>query len=357
MAIAAVIHLIFETVIHLLSNKEKTPPSTSFLANFKMDNCSQVANVSSFFSTVSLLSWICAQMPQIFTNYKTKSAEGISPLFLLLWFMGDFLSFTSCLLNDVVLKFQVYLSLFFICNDLTLCYQYYYYNSVYPRKNLETISSSTEPEEPVLSEGVSKIADVHSSTNHIHIRGHTNHDTETLSLSQSEGSESSSFGSTGRTKKAGFSSMAAVGTFINAGVANAMAIPKDGEVTTLSKESLGLFLAWCCTAVYVSSRCPQLYKNYKRKSVDGISPLLFGSALIGNLTYTLSILTSCDFVEDSNKTQFFWRQLPYILGSSGTVVFDIAYFYQRYLYRDYRLGGPVMLESWESIESRGEQWD
>jgi len=151
--------------------------------------------------------------------------------------------------------------------------------------------------------------------------------------------------------------MAAVGTFINAGVANAMAIPKDGEVTTLSKESLGLFLAWCCTAVYVSSRCPQLYKNYKRKSVDGISPLLFGSALIGNLTYTLSILTSCEFVEDSNKTQFFWRQLPYILGSSGTVVFDIAYFYQRYLYRDYRLGGPVMLESWESIESRGEQWD
>lgn len=294
-------------------------------------------------------------MPQIYTNYKTKSAEGISPLFLLLWFMGDFLSFSSCLLNDVALKFQIYLSLFFICNDLTLCYQYYYYNSVYPRKNLQEIQAATVAKaEP--SEGVTSIAFVHSPPTNIHIRSHPAHNTETLSLSQSEGSESSSFGSAGRTTKPGFAALVAAGTLVNARVAKAMAIQSD-EVTAFSTEAWGLFLAWCCTAVYVSSRCPQLYKNYKRKSVEGISPLLFGSALVGNLTYTISILTSCEFLEDSNKAQFFWRQLPYILGSSGTVVFDVAYFYQRYIYRDSRRSGPVMLEAWESIESRGEQWD
>lgn len=318
-----------------------------------MSTCS-AASLSDFFSTLSLLSWICAQMPQIIANYKTKSAEGISPLFLLLWFMGDFLSFSSCLLNDVVLKFQVYLSLFFLCNDFMLCYQYYYYNSVYPRKKLEVQAAAVSEDEP--SEGVIKTAIVHSPTS-IHIRNHPGENSETMGLSQSEGSESSSFGSMGRTKKPGMMALAAVGAFVNSGVAKAMAIHATDEGAAFSKASLGLFLAWCCTAVYVSSRCPQLYKNYKRKSVEGISPLLFGSALVGNLTYTISILTSCDFLEDPNRTQFFWRQLPYILGSSGTVVFDVAYFYQRYIYRDSRRSGPVMLEPWDSIESREEQWD
>lgn len=287
-------------------------------------------------------------MPQIYTNYKTKSAEGISPLFLLLWFMGDFLSFTSCLLNDVVLKFQVYLSLFFICNDITLCYQYYYYNSVYPRKHPEEVTASKILD----STGVSHIAAIHSPTNSVHIRTHGDI-SETMNLSQSEGSEPSSFGSVKQISTPGFKAGASA-VLMNAGLANGMALLATSDAQIMSSESVGLFLAWCCTAVYVSSRCPQLYRNYQRKSVDGISPLLFGSALVGNLTYTLSILTSCEFLFDSNKTEFFWRQLPYILGSSGTVVFDIGYFYQRYIYREAGRNSTVMgLSSWESNE---ESW-
>ena len=81
-----------------------------------------------------------------------------------------------------------------------------------------------------------------------------------------------------------------------------------------------------CTLVYCLSRCPQLYKNYKRKSVDGISPLLFASALMGNLTYTLSILTSCEFAFGSNRQDFILKELPYILGSAGTIVLILAIF-------------------------------
>lgn len=322
-----------------------------------MSSCSLASAISSFFSTVSLVSWICAQMPQIYTNYTTKSAEGISPLFLLLWFMGDFLSFTSCLLNDVVLPFQVYLSLFFICNDLALCYQYYYYNSVYPRKHMHKLASGG-PVDDIDAHGVSHIADVHSQANAIHIRPKAGEVSESMSLSPSEESASSSFGSIGQTKRPGVTKVAAVSAFVHSGVANAMAISQDTEHSNfISTQAVGLFLAWCCTAVYVSSRLPQLYKNYKRKSVDGISPLLFGSALMGNLTYTISILTSCEFLLDSNKTAFFWRQLPYILGSSGTVVFDVAYFYQRYIYRNAgRNSSEMGLQPWDSNESRPEEW-
>ncbi|GMF98158.1 unnamed protein product [[Candida] boidinii] len=105
---------------------------------------------------------------------------------------------------------------------------------------------------------------------------------------------------------------------------------KDGSSSPSYK--LGRIIAWCCTFIYLSSRIPQLYKNYQRKSVSGINCILFASAVIGNLTYTLSILSSSDFIYNSNKLKFFLNELPYILGSSGTIIFDLIYFYQRSLF-------------------------
>lgn len=240
-----------------------------------MDQCNGWSSISFIFSGISILSWMCAQLPQIITNYHNKSTEGISPLFLLLWFLGDFLSFSSCLLNDVVLKFQLYSSIFFLCNDITLGFQYYYYNSVYPRSVYVPLNNS-----PV-GAGTVKSAVVTAG-------------------------------------------------LVSASNAMPLLIKRESET---SSEKLGLFLAWCCTIVYISSRCPQLWKNYKRKSVEGINSILFGAALVGNLTYSMSILTSCELISSTSKSSFLIKELPYILGSSGTCIFDVFYFYQRYLYR------------------------
>lgn len=329
-----------------------------------MLSCAQMSVISHGFSTISLCSWICAQLPQIYTNYKTKSAEGISPSFLLLWYMGDFLSLTSCLLNDVVLKFQIYLSLFFLFNDTTLCYQYYYYNSVYPRKHgvVEYSEVSNEPrdsnDETVdsqydFSNGAAMLHN--DSTASIHIRsshGDNNKYDSSSPLTSSNNSYSPG-GSYDSVKQPNVTKSVTMGAVLNGVASNAMPIANilaDPDTSrSKSFENLGLFLAWCCTVVYMASRCPQLFKNYQRKSVEGISPLLFGAALLGNLTYTLSILTSCEFVFEDGKTDFFMRELPYILGSSGTIVFDIAYFYQRSLYKDTAKNNSVMvLETWDS---------
>ncbi|KAM9911222.1 hypothetical protein OXX69_003713 [Metschnikowia pulcherrima] len=308
------------------------------------------SGISHLFSTFSLLSWICAQLPQIVSNYTTKSAEGISPSFLLLWFMGDFLSFTSCLLNDAALSFQIYLSMFFLANDLTLCWQYYYYNSVYPRRQFKKLSQN---ESEVTANAETHCSEVHAGPGVVHIRPGGKESPEyfgsssdpnmatketipspSTSLSSNEGaSHKPGFGSTGTSPKLG--KMAAASLFLNAGVSHAFSTDKSSTISVSGfEETLGLILAWGCTCVYVSSRCPQLYRNYLRKSVDGISPLLFGSALLGNLTYTLSVMTSCEFLSAEDKKGFFLKQLPYLLGSSGTIVFDIAYFYQRYIYRE-----------------------
>lgn len=298
-----------------------------------MSGCGSFSGVSDFFSTLSICSWICAQLPQIYTNYKNKSTDGISLTFLALWFAGDFLSFTSCLLNEVVLKFQVYLSLFFLCNDITLFFQYYYY--MRETNDYRRVSATDqEVDEFVL----------HSQQTLIH-KDSEPHITDGThrAIPTPDTVSSSPTGSYNSTDNLPIISSVAAASFIKGG--NASNLEHLEARSESVKEVLGVVLAWGCTFVYMASRCPQLYKNYQRKSVDGISPLLFGAALIGNITYTLSILTSCDFVIPENRHQFFVKEIPYILGSAGTIVFDLAYFVQRRIYRK-PAEPPILLSDW-----------
>lgn len=310
-----------------------------------MSDC-LVLGVSRLFSLISLVSWICAQLPQIYTNYKSKSAEGISPAFLLLWFSGDFLSFLSCFLSDTTLKFQLYLSLFFLCNDVTLCYQYYYYISVYPGKYLkDNLKNDFNHSSNVIASSHSNTAELHTSQGALHPRPHNYDHYSTLT------EPSGTYASNSKGSDNGLSiTQVVTSVIVNAGGVKAMT---DGTLDALPfaspKQHLSIILAWGCTVVYVSSRIPQLLKNYQRKSVEGMSPLLFSSALSGNLFYTLSILTSCEFLSSPNKHEFFLRQLPYILGSSGTIIFDMVYFYQRRIYQPIDLLRMEMgFENWET---------
>lgn len=271
--------------------------------------CDTVSTISNWFSLLSLGSWMCAQVPQIYTNYRNNSAEGISPGFLILWFMGDFLSFTSCILNDT-LKFQIYLSAFFIANDVTLCYQYYYYNSVYPRISYKGI-----------------VVDNHD-------QGEEENITTATSVYTSDEQD---YVSANKIAK----------TAVVASLVTNVSAMKTTE-TSEHHLTIGVVLAWTCAIVYIASRCPQLYKNHQRKSVQGINPILFASALLGNVSYTLSILTSCEFLYNSARSQFLFKELPYIIGSSGTIIFDAWYFYQKYLYRHSGSNTHVIgLDNWD----------
>jgi uncharacterized protein with PQ loop repeat len=147
------------------------------------------------------------------------------------------------------------------------------------------------------------------------------------------------------------SKLASMATLL--GSTNALPIAIKETTTAGSNTNsqlLGMVLAWMCTFVYMFSRCPQLWKNYKRKSVDGLSPLLFTAALLGNLCYTISILTTCEFVNGVDQWDYFMKQLPYILGSSGTLLFDCGYFYQRSIYRK-NTPEAFTMENWSDLES------
>ena len=50
--------------------------------------CSVKDGISLSLGFVSVVSWTVAEVPQIITNYKQKSAEGLSMTFLITWIIG-----------------------------------------------------------------------------------------------------------------------------------------------------------------------------------------------------------------------------------------------------------------------------
>lgn len=97
---------------------------------------------------------------------------------------------------------------------------------------------------------------------------------------------------------------------------------------------LGRIFAWMCTTLYLTSRLPQIWKNFVRKSVEGLSMYLFVFAFLGNTFYVASILFSPKtFLPPPESTAFLRESIPYLLGSAGTLMFDVTIVMQSFIYR------------------------
>lgn len=79
-----------------------------------------------------------------------------------------------------------------------------------------------------------------------------------------------------------------------------------------------------------SARVPQIIKNYREKSCEGLALLFFMLSLTGNLTYGVSL------VAYSQEPEYLHNALPWLLGSLGTIVEDSIIFVQFRLYANGR---------------------
>ncbi|KAF8636680.1 hypothetical protein AX17_003486 [Amanita inopinata Kibby_2008] len=127
-------------------------------------------------------------------------------------------------------------------------------------------------------------------------------------------------------------------TIVVFGVRKASFQASDFHLTKTSNEQfLGRIFAWLCTTLYLTSRLPQIWKNYVRKSVEGLSMSLFVFAFLGNVCYVASILSSPKAYQSPPlSTEFIRESIPYLLGSAGTLMFDITIVAQSFIYRPRR---------------------
>lgn len=319
-----------------------------------------IANISKISGALSLLIWLFAQLPQVLENHLNQSVLGVSIAFLSCWISGDVTNLVGCLLTKA-LPFQTSLAAYYCFIDFILSLQYWYYTRVYPKQKVHhNFLQSPRMIKPVTSRDSSH-GHGHVRRNRFEVPKHDlSHQGRSISSSRSR-----------RRKRKSFLLKIISGSVLSGSFGKASAMPMDSnerDVPELWKAFLssivlffssckermlhihynptiiGTICGWTSSIFYVSSRTPQIIKNYRSKSTQGISYLLFLFAMMGNTLYTTSILSDLfilykfdQYLGDVNFETVFYAQLPFVIGSSGTVLFDSIILFQCWYYRPSKL--------------------
>ncbi|BBM97764.1 solute carrier family 66 (lysosomal lysine-arginine transporter), member 1 [Marchantia polymorpha subsp. ruderalis] len=88
----------------------------------------------------------------------------------------------------------------------------------------------------------------------------------------------------------------------------------------------GEIFGWCMAAIYMGGRLPQIHLNIRRGTVEGLNPLMFVFALVGNATYVGSILVR----------SILWvtikPNLPWLVDAAVCVLLDLFILCQFFYY-------------------------
>ncbi|XP_023732847.2 uncharacterized protein LOC111880658 [Lactuca sativa] len=95
-----------------------------------------------------------------------------------------------------------------------------------------------------------------------------------------------------------------------------------------SQAVYGQWLGWMMAAIYMGGRIPQIALNIKRRSVEGLNPLMFIFALIANATYVGSILAR------SREWEKIKANMPWLPDAAVCVALD-AFIIMQYVYYRY----------------------
>ncbi|KAG5927854.1 hypothetical protein E4U42_001696 [Claviceps africana] len=296
--------------------------------------------LSGIFGSISLTAWICLLLPQLIANYKAKSADGLSMAFLIVWLLGDACNLMGALFTKLAPS-AIALATYFCFLDAILIGQTGYYKvkaahrRASARRETFLVAESTCEGSPLLGRRRSS-TDLPGS--------HVRHDTHRESALEPIRKVVTGEDETPERRPLlnnllglmavyiiGF-----VGWFISykAGAWDGdEGIPDDGPSVPPSdaddmKAKLGLALGYTSALFYLCARLPQIFKNYRDKSCEGLSLLFFMLSLTGNMTYGLSLIAY------SQQKEYLLNALPWLLGSLGTIVEDSTIFVQFRLYGD-----------------------
>ncbi|KAL3700127.1 hypothetical protein R1sor_018149 [Riccia sorocarpa] len=358
--------------------------------------CSFRDEVSLTLGLISVLSWGVAEVPQIITNFREKSTEGVSVAFLMTWVVGDVFNLAGCYLEPATLPTQFYMAVLYTFTTLILLIQTLYYSHFYkwynrkmgyveaPEENKKLQVEPTKPVQPsgipegpkVTGEGSPGAAPISVGvplTRRTSLRASDLYYTSARSLASSHtpgiGSymrESASPGHHGVLRSSvasphqhGSLLRTAAGSILLVGTVGLTTTMLGGGINTVSRGEypavqflvtgrrllqhisiptsrgsfaflrarflgeaggegpLGEIFGWCMAAIYMGGRLPQILLNIKRGTVEGLNPLMFVFALVGNATYVASILVRSVLWTDIKPN------LPWLVDAAVCVLLDL----------------------------------
>ncbi|EUC30439.1 hypothetical protein COCVIDRAFT_84482, partial [Bipolaris victoriae FI3] len=109
-------------------------PANAFLyhlsATFHTCIPTNLALISTLLGTCSIVSWLFAQLPQIYKNHKLKSTSGLSAFFLTEWLLGDLTNLLGCLFTGQA-SWQIIIAAYYVFVDCCLCGQWVWYEMLH----------------------------------------------------------------------------------------------------------------------------------------------------------------------------------------------------------------------------------
>lgn len=333
-------------------------PESQFLNHFSsaFHTCvpTELAFISTLLGTLSIVSWLFAQLPQIYKNYSIKSTSGLSIYFLVEWCLGDVSNLLGAVFTGQA-TWQVIIAGYYCFVDFMLVAQWLWYERlqhgnrirlVWPSRKSRDLPQGDDSGDggmqQVVIEGVPALSrqtasgggtaeggeetrkDSKSAAKDIRGGGAPRWhvpDFEKPGADESSASSPSSGRGNRRTihrssttqPSSSFPYSPSPRTILLLAcllsLAHASPLSTPYQPTTFSTsspistsspantaptplETAGTALSWISTSLYLLSRLPQLYKNFSRKSTSGLSPHLFLAAFFGNLFYSTSLLSN-----------------------------------------------------------------
>ncbi|CAG8519576.1 13873_t:CDS:2, partial [Gigaspora rosea] len=248
-----------------------------------------LAEVSGY---ISIACWIVVSIPQLYENYRRKSSDSVSLSFLYIWLAGDLLNLTGSILQDL-LSTAIYLAAYYVLSDFVIILQVYYYRRKIAFEDVESTPLLSDPQT-----------------------------SEKSKLNQIWGNLIGLIG---------VCLTGVIAYYFSSLPQSASPLIQDDIKVQQHMELLPQIFGWCSAILYLGSRIPQIIQNYNSKSTEGLSLGMFCFSVLGNITFCLSILSYSTEYED------LLVNLPWLLGSGGTLVFDFTIFAQFYLYRERNL--------------------
>ncbi|KAF2692264.1 vacuolar membrane PQ loop repeat protein-like protein [Lentithecium fluviatile CBS 122367] len=277
--------------------------------------------LSGVFGSISLASWIFLLVPQLIENYKQGSADGISLAFLAVWFIGDITNLAGAVWAGLV-PTVIALAVYFCFADLILIGQCLYYNVKNARKSRKASTRSEDSvDQPLLGR---------RDSSNLGLPGSHRRRSSALSRRRRASSLPSLVEEEDGANQWVKNSLSILGVCVVGAAGWAIAwktgvwIPTPTQDDSADTEmALGAqILGYASAVCYLGARIPQIIKNQKERSCEGLSLLFFMLSLLGNATYGAGILFH------SLEKEYFLTNLPWLIGSLGTMVEDITIFIQ-----------------------------
>ncbi|KOH00464.1 cationic amino acid transporter [Saccharomyces eubayanus] len=284
-------------------------------------------NISGIAGSISISCWIVVFVPQIYENFRRKSAEGLSLLFIVLWLLGDIFNVIGAMMQNL-LPTMIVLAAYYTLADLVLLIQCMWYDK--DKKGLlEQVKKNVDPVHlsPANPIDESVLQDVFNEYEPLlpRIEEEDNQSYNSLELGADI---------VAKKKENIFNDLLIVSGVIFAGffswyISYCSGLTKGPSEKDPNLAKINLpaqILGYLSAVLYLGSRVPQIILNFKRKSCDGVSFLFFLFACLGNTAFIISVISM------SVDPKYLILNASWLIGSAGTLLMDFTVFIQFFLY-------------------------